>query len=139
MNEGVWIRPPRNLRIVIVMTSEWRQKLSLALLVLALGGLAQPALAGALAAEACCPAMAGMPDAKKGHPEQAPVRCQWITPAACCDQAAATGAPPAFAPTPPVAYFQTAIPPNPGQHRMHAPVAAPTSQAVALATVVLRL
>lgn len=121
------------------MMSGWHQKLSLALLLFALGGLAQPALAGLVASEPCCPGMAGVADAKDSHPEQAPLRCQWITPTPCCDEAAATGTPPAFAPAPPIACFQAAMPSIPGQHWMHAPAAAPTSQAAALATVVLRL
>lgn len=136
MNEIVWTKRARDPMLPVMMSSGWHRRLSLALLLLALGGLVQPAIAVPLASESCCPEVAGLAAAE---PEQADARCQWITPTPCCDETAATGAPPGFAPAPAIMCFRNVGHPSAVQHRMPAPAAVPTRQAAALATVVLRL
>lgn len=134
MNEAVWTRHPGNRRIAVVMTSGWQKKVSLGLLLLALGGLAQQAFA----ADSCC---AGMETAEDGNPDASPVRCQWITTTSCCDEGAATttGSCPAFVPTPHFTCFQALAHSSPRRHWMLTLATAQTRQAAALATVVLRL
>jgi hypothetical protein len=114
--------------------SGWRNAAGVGLLLLAVGGLAAPA-AAALTSHSCC---AEMPSAA-GSQDEGPAGCQWMTPTSCCDAAALTGGAAVFAAMPPAACFQTARLPVPQRHWIRPPAAAPTSQAGALATIVLRL
>lgn len=119
------------------MMSGWQRRTALALLVLALGGLAAPA-AAALASHSCHPATMAT-TATHDVEGEAPTHCQWLTPTSCCDQIAAVGQPPAFGPARPAASFQVALLWSPRWQPMQAPATAPTSQATALSTIVLLL
>jgi len=117
------------------MLSQWRKAAGVGLLLLMLAGLAAP-LAAAFASQSCCGSMA----TATGGQDEGPARCQWMAPTSCCDESVLAVAAPVFVPAPPAARVQAAVPPIPQQH-LHTPAAPtpPTSQAVALSTIVLRL
>lgn len=117
------------------MMSRWRKAAGVGLLLLMVGGLAAPAAAALSSSHSCCAGMA----TDAGGQDEGPARCQWMTPTSCCDAAALAGAAAAFAPMPPAACLQTTLPRIPQLHWIRPPVAAPTAQAAALSTIVLRL
>lgn len=116
------------------MVLGWRKTVGVGLLLLAWVALLAP-LAASSAPDPCMPGMM----AASGEHEEAPGRCQWITPTSCCDETAMAGAPPGLSPPPATSVLRAASPSRLSQHRRQAPAAYPTSQAAALATTVLRL
>jgi len=116
------------------MMSDWRTRTGRLLLVLMALGLAAPLAAALDSAGSCC---AGME--MGGEASEPPARCQWLTPASCCDEGAVIGGVPPFAPpaslcTP----VLTAWPPAPSHGALPAAVH-PTDQRRSLSTIVLRL